>query len=202
MSDETTKPSRLAEARIHDTAVVDWPASIGAGTSIWHFCHIMSGARIGERCVLGQNVYVASSVVLGDGCRVQNNVSLFDGVHCADEVFLGPSVTFTNVRYPRAHISRRDGYEPTRVGTRASIGANTTIRCGVTVGAYALIGSGAVVTRDVAPHALVVGVPGCRVGWVCRCGVPFAEAEASTLTCSVCAWEVALTTLEQGVGSA
>jgi UDP-2-acetamido-3-amino-2,3-dideoxy-glucuronate N-acetyltransferase len=160
----------------HASAVVDAGASIGAGTKVWHFCHVMKGARIGARCVLGQNVFVAGGAVVGDGCRVQNNVSIYDGVELADEVFVGPSAVFTNVKTPRAAVSRRDGFVATRVGRGATIGANATVVCGTKIGQYALVGAGAVVTRDVAPHALVVGVPARRVGWACACGETISRA--------------------------
>jgi UDP-2-acetamido-3-amino-2,3-dideoxy-glucuronate N-acetyltransferase len=154
----------------HATAVVDPGAHVGADTKVWHFCHVMKGARVGARCVLGQNVFVAGSAVVGDGCRVQNNVSLYDGVVLEDDVFVGPSAVFTNVKTPRAAVSRKHALIPTRVGRGATIGANATIVCGVTLGEYAFVGAGAVVTRDVPPHALVAGVPARRVGWACRCG--------------------------------
>jgi UDP-2-acetamido-3-amino-2,3-dideoxy-glucuronate N-acetyltransferase len=154
----------------HSSAIVDQPAQIGEGTKIWHFCHVMSGARIGARCVLGQNVFVASRVVIGSGCKIQNNVSLYDDVTLEDEVFLAPSAVFTNVINPRAFIERKHEYRKTVVGRGASVGANATIVCGHNVGAYAFVGAGAVVTKDVPPYALVIGVPARQVGWVCRCG--------------------------------
>jgi UDP-2-acetamido-3-amino-2,3-dideoxy-glucuronate N-acetyltransferase len=154
----------------HPTAVVDRGARIGAGTKIWHFCHVMAGARIGPRCMLGQNVFVAATARIGAGCRIQNNVSIYDGVVLDDEVFVGPSAVFTNVRNPRAAIDRRSAFEETRVDRGATIGANATIVCGVHVGAHALIGAGAVVTADVPPHAVMVGVPARRRGWICSCG--------------------------------
>ncbi|MES1204841.1 MAG: acyltransferase [Pseudomonadota bacterium] len=165
---------------IHPTAVIDDGARIGADTRIWHFCHVMAGARVGARCVLGQNVFVGSTAVIGDGCKIQNNVSIFDGVELEDDVFVGPSVVFTNVRTPRAFISRRAELHPTRVGRGASLGANATIVCGRSLGAYCLVAAGAVVTRDVAPHALVAGVPARWRGWVCRCGVSLPQASAAT----------------------
>jgi UDP-2-acetamido-3-amino-2,3-dideoxy-glucuronate N-acetyltransferase len=163
----------------HPTAVVDQPARIGDGTRIWHFCHVMAGAKIGVLCVLGQNVFVASRAVIGDGCKIQNNVSLYDDVVLGDEVFVAPSAVFTNVVNPRAFIERKNEYRATRVGRGASIGANATVVCGHTIGDYAFIGAGAVVTRDVPAYALVTGVPGRVAGWICRCGVRLASA-AST----------------------
>lgn len=154
----------------HPSAVIDDGAKIGAETKVWHFCHVMSGARVGQGCVLGQNVYVGGEATVGDGCKIQNNVSVYDGVHLEDDVFVGPSAVFTNVRHPRAHVSRKDEYSPTRVGRGATIGANATIVCGVSVGEYAFVGAGAVVTRDVAAHALVLGNPARQIGWVCECG--------------------------------
>jgi UDP-2-acetamido-3-amino-2,3-dideoxy-glucuronate N-acetyltransferase len=155
----------------HETAIVDQPARIGDGTRIWHFCHVMAGARIGARCVLGQNVFVAARAVMGDGCKIQNNVSLYDDVELADDVFVAPSAVFTNVINPRAFIERKHQYLTTRVGRGASIGANATVVCGHAIGEYAFVGAGAVVTRDVPAHGLVTGVPARQVGWMCRCGV-------------------------------
>ena len=153
----------------HETAVIDAPCEIGAGTKIWHFCHVMAGSRIGARCVLGQNVVVAPQVVVGDGCKIQNNVSLYTGVTLEDDVFLGPSMVFTNVVNPRAFIERKAEFKPTRVGKGATIGANATILCGVSLGAYCFVGAGAVVTRPVPDFALVHGTPARLRGWVCRC---------------------------------
>ncbi|APR82143.1 2,3,4,5-tetrahydropyridine-2,6-dicarboxylate N-acetyltransferase [Minicystis rosea] len=163
----------------HASACVDEPSSVGAGTQIWHFCHVMSGARIGLGCVLGQNVFVAAGAVVGDRVRVQNNVSIYDGVEIEDDVFLGPSCVLTNVTNPRAEIRRRDQFERTRIRRGATIGANATLVCGVTVGRHAFIGAGAVVTHDVADYALILGVPGRRVGWVGRHGVRLARDEAA-----------------------
>ncbi len=170
---------------VHPTAVVDPPASLGPGTRVWHFSHVMSGAVLGARCNLGQNVFVAGTVRLGDDCKVQNNVSLYDGVECGDQVFLGPSCVFTNVSTPRSAVNRRGAYERTVLGRGVTVGANATIVCGVTIGDHAFIAAGAVVTRDVPPHALVMGVPGRVRGWACRCGATL-ETHASTAWCPDC----------------
>ncbi|MCG2584300.1 acyltransferase [Massilia sp. TS11] len=155
---------------IHPSAIVDDGAEIGTGTRIWHFSHVCAGARIGEACSLGQNVYVGQAVVIGNRVKVQNNVSLYDAVTLEDEVFCGPSMVFTNVHNPRAGWERKDQYRPTLVRQGASIGANATIVCGVTIGRYAFIGAGAVVTRDVPDFALMAGVPARRIGWISRYG--------------------------------
>lgn len=154
----------------HPTAVVDEGASIGAGTKIWHFAHILPGTRIGERCVISQNVMIGPKAVVGNGCKIQNNVSIYEGVTLEDDVFCGPSMVFTNVLYPRAHVNRRDEFLPTLIRRGATIGANATIVCGNNVGQYAMVGAGAVVTRDVADFALVLGAPAVRIGWVSRSG--------------------------------
>ncbi|MBA3343500.1 MAG: N-acetyltransferase [Gemmatimonadaceae bacterium] len=159
-----------AETFIHESAWVDEGARIGVGTKVWHFCHVLGGAEIGEGCSLGQNVVVMSGVRIGNNVKIQNNVSVYEGVELEDDVFCGPSMVFTNVVNPRAHVSRRDEYRRTLVKRGASIGANATIVCGATLGEYAFIGAGSVVTADVAPYALVVGVPGRRIGWMCQCG--------------------------------
>jgi UDP-2-acetamido-3-amino-2,3-dideoxy-glucuronate N-acetyltransferase len=168
----------------HPTAIVDQPAQIGEATKIWHFCHVMAGARIGARCVLGQNVFVAARAVLGDGCKIQNNVSLYDDVILEDDVFVAPSAVFTNVVNPRAFIERKHEYRPTRVGRGASVGANATVVCGHDIGEYAFIGAGAVVTKEVAAYALVTGVPARQIGWVCRCGVRLPQGDAAR--CASC----------------
>ena len=155
----------------HESSFVDAGASIGAGTKIWHFCHIMPGAVIGERCTLGQNVVVMPGTRIGNNVRIQNNVSIYEGVELDDDVFCGPSCVFTNVINPRSHVSRKAEYQPTKVGRGATIGANATVICGATIGRYAFIGAGAVVRGDVLPYALMVGVPARRVGWMCECGV-------------------------------
>lgn len=176
--DRATTDRRHAGVTIHPSAVIDEPCVIGEGTRIWHFCHVMAGARIGQRCNVGQNVFVASSAVVGDGVKVQNNVSIYDGVIVEDEVFLGPSCVLTNVRNPRAAVNRRDQFEITRLGRGCTIGANATIVCGVRIGPHAFVGAGAVVTRDVAPHALVTGVPARPSGWVSHrgCVLPAPDA--------------------------
>ena len=155
---------------IHPSAIVDPGASIGEGAKIWHFCHVSPGAVIGENCVLGQNVFVASGVTLGRGVKVQNNVSLYTGVVCEDDVFLGPSMVFTNVINPRSFVERKSEFRQTLVKRGASIGANATIVCGSTLGAYCLVGAGAVVTKDVPDYALVTGIPARQAGWVSRLG--------------------------------
>jgi UDP-2-acetamido-3-amino-2,3-dideoxy-glucuronate N-acetyltransferase len=155
---------------IHDSALVEQPSEIGAGTRIWHFSHVRAGSRIGANCSIGQNVMIGPDVTIGDGCKIQNNVSIYEGVDLGDEVFCGPSCVFTNVRNPRADVDRRGEFERTRVGRGATIGANATIVCGHDIGDYAFIGAGAVVTDDIPPHALVVGVPGRQVGWVSHAG--------------------------------
>ncbi|HEY5049201.1 MAG TPA: acyltransferase [Rhizomicrobium sp.] len=164
---------------VHATAVVDGDVEIGAQTRIWHFCHILAGSRIGERCVIGQNVMIGPDVRVGHGCKIQNNVSVYRGVTLEDDVFCGPSVVFTNVINPRAFIDRSDEIRPTLVRTGASIGANATIVCGVTIGAYAMVAAGAVVNRDVANYALVAGIPARFRSWVSRSGNPLGD----DLTC-------------------
>lgn len=156
----------MNDYQAHPTAVIDEGAVIGKGTKIWHFSHIMSGAVVGENCTIGQNVLVASQVSLGNNIKVQNNVSIYTGVICEDDVFLGPSCVFTNVINPRSFISRKEEFRPTLVKKGASIGANATIICGVTIGEYAMIGAGAVVTKNVPDYALIVGNPGKQTGWV------------------------------------
>ncbi len=154
----------------HQTAVIDEGCKIGKGTKIWHFTHIMAGAEIGENCNLGQNVVVLSGVKLGNNVKVQNNVSIYTGVICADDVFLGPSMVFTNVINPRSAIIRKDQYRETIVERGASVGANATIVCGNIIGRYAFVGAGAVVTKDVKPYALVVGNPARQTGWISEFG--------------------------------
>jgi UDP-2-acetamido-3-amino-2,3-dideoxy-glucuronate N-acetyltransferase len=169
----------------HETAVVDEGARIGEGTRIWHFSHVMSGAEIGMYCTLGQNVFVAQGAKIGNHCKIQNNVSVYEGVELEDYVFCGPSMVFTNVRTPRAAFPRKDAYVRTLVRYGASIGANATIVCGVTIGRWALVAAGAVVTKDVPDYGLVAGVPAQLIGWVCQCGVPL-RLEKNKATCSEC----------------
>jgi len=168
----------------HPTAVIDQPCEIGKGTKIWHFSHIMSGATLGSDCNLGQNVVVASGVKIGDNVKIQNNVSVYTGVELEDDVFCGPSMVFTNVINPRSHISRKSEYKKTRVKRGASLGANCTVVCGTTVGNFAFIGAGAVVTRNVPDYALMVGVPARQSGWMCSCGVRLPEGRDPV--CSTC----------------
>lgn len=170
----------------HQSAFIDSGAQIGRGTKIWHFCHVMPGAEIGAGCTLGQNVVVMPGVRVGDNVKIQNNVSLYEGVTLEDDVFCGPSCVFTNVINPRSHLSRKDEYRPTLVRRGATIGANATVVCGVTLGEYCFIGAGAVITTDVSPYALMLGVPARPVGWVCRCGVRLETAAEGPVACGVC----------------
>lgn len=167
----------------HETAVIDDYSSIGKGTKIWHFSHIMSHSIIGEKCTIGQNVVVSPEVVLGANVKVQNNVSIYTGVHCEDDVFLGPSMVFTNVINPRSAIIRKHEFLKTYVKKGASIGANATIICGNTIGEYAMIGAGTVVTKEVLPYALVVGNPSKQIGWVSAYGHRLAFNEEGIATC-------------------
>ncbi|MEM9487997.1 MAG: acyltransferase [Myxococcota bacterium] len=170
---------------VHPTAVVDDGAQIGAGCKVWHFVHIMPGAVLGTDCVIGQGCYIGN-VRIGNGVRVQNNVSVYDGVILEDYVFAGPSCVFTNVMNPRAEVDRKHEYQETIVKRGATIGANATIVCGVTIGEYAFVGAGALVRTDVPPHAVVVGVPTRQVGWMCACGERIREAADVTITCPAC----------------
>lgn len=170
-SKQTSNSRRVDSAYfVHPTSVVDEPCQIGAGTKIWHFCHIMQDAEIGERCSFGQGCFVASGVRIGNNVKVQNNVSFYEGVEVEDDVFCGPSMVFTNVMNPRAAVVRRDQYRRTVVRRGATIGANATIVCGIEIGQYAFVAAGAVVTRHVARFTLVAGVPGKQVGWMSRSG--------------------------------
>jgi len=165
---------------------VDEPCTIGEGTRIWHFSHVMSGCTIGRGCNVGQNVFVATGVRMGDNCKIQNNVSLYSGVVLEDHVFCGPSAVFTNVINPRCEVIRKDEYRTTLVKRGASIGANATIICGVTIGSYALVGAGATVTRDVPDFALVMGNPARQRGWICRCGQKLPPLAGGQAQCPAC----------------
>jgi UDP-2-acetamido-3-amino-2,3-dideoxy-glucuronate N-acetyltransferase len=171
---------------VHPSSFVDEGVVVGKGTRIWHFCHVLKGSRIGENCVLGQNVMVGPDVTVGDGCKIQNNVSLYKGVRLEEGVFCGPSMVFTNVIIPRAFIERKDEFRDTLVRKGATIGANATVLCGVKIGRYAMVGAGAVVTRDVPDHALILGVPGRQAGWVCRCGVTLPRVGQDPVRCAAC----------------
>jgi UDP-2-acetamido-3-amino-2,3-dideoxy-glucuronate N-acetyltransferase len=172
---------------VHESSYVDDGAVIGAGTKIWHFSHVMPGAVIGERCNLGQNVVVMGGTRIGRNVKIQNNVSIYEGVELEDDVFCGPSMVFTNVVNPRSHVSRKHEYRRTLVKRGATIGANATVLCGVTLGEYAFVGAGAVVTKDVPPYALVAGVPARRVGWMCQCGERLPDSGAGR--CAACGSE-------------
>ena len=178
----------------HESSYVDEGVRIGPRTKIWHFCHILKDSDIGEDCNIGQNVVIGPDVRIGRGCKIQNNVSVYPGVTLEDEVFCGPSMVFTNVYNPRAAIRRMDEARPTLVRTGATLGANCTIVCGVILGRYCFVGAGAVVTKNVPDHALVMGVPARRVGWICACG----EKLLPSLSCPVCGTAHVVT--EQGLG--
>jgi UDP-2-acetamido-3-amino-2,3-dideoxy-glucuronate N-acetyltransferase len=182
---ESNEPSRY---QAHESAYIDEGCRIGDGTRIWHFSHIMSGATIGMRCNIGQNVVVSPDVVIGNNVKIQNNVSVYTGVTLEDDVFCGPSMVFTNVVNPRSHVVRRHEFQATRVGRGASLGANCTVVCGHSIGRYAFVGAGAVVTRNVPDHALVVGNPGRVTGWVCECGVKLAAGATppASARCTAC----------------
>ena len=165
----------MSEFFAHESSYIDDGCRIGDGTKIWHFSHVMARAVIGAGCNIGQNVVISPDVVIGDNVKIQNNVSVYTGVVLEDDVFCGPSMVFTNVVNPRSHVSRKDEYRATRVKRGATLGANCTVVCGYTVGAYAFVGAGAVVTKDVPDHALVVGNPARITGWVCVCGVKLAS---------------------------
>jgi UDP-2-acetamido-3-amino-2,3-dideoxy-glucuronate N-acetyltransferase len=191
---------------VHPSAFVDEPCEIGEGTKIWHFSHVMAESRIGRNCNLGQNVLVSPHVTIGNNVKIQNNVSLYTGVQLEDDVFCGPSMVFTNVINPRSHVNRKSEYQQTRVKRGATLGANSTIVCGVTIGEHAFVGAGAVVTKDVADHALVVGVPARQVGWMCTCGVRL-EVQDGVGRCVACGSSIilaqgAVETLPVGTGDA
>ena len=170
--------------QVHATAIVDDGAIIGDDTRVWHWAHVCGGARIGAGCSLGQNVFVGNDAIIGDRVKIQNNVSVYDAVRIEDEVFCGPSMVFTNVYNPRSAVERKNEYRQTFVRKGATLGANCTVVCGVTIGRYAFIGAGAVVNKDVVDHALMVGVPARRVGWMCECGERL-QGEGET-SCSSC----------------
>ncbi len=170
----------------HSSAIIDDGAQIGDDTRIWHFVHVCGKARIGERCSLGQNVFIGNDVIIGNNVKVQNNVSVYDAVYLEDDVFCGPSMVFTNVFNPRSHVVRKAEYRKTLVKRGATIGANATIVCGVTIGEYAFIGAGSVVHRDVKPYAVMVGVPARRVGWMCQCGVKLYFDHEHNAECTHC----------------
>lgn len=178
-------PDSAVDFYAHPTAVLDAGCRVGAGSRIWHFCHVAAGAVLGENCSLGQNVFVADGVTLGCNVKVQNNVSIYEGVSCADDVFIGPSVVFTNVRNPRAAVPRRGPahYRPTHLAQGVSIGANATIVCGVRLGQYAFVGAGSVVTKDVPAYALVVGNPARQRGWLSAHGEPLHFDAQGRATC-------------------
>lgn len=174
---------------VHPSSIIDEPCVIGDGTKVWHFCHIMTGAQIGKHCVLGQNVMVAANVVIGDNVKIQNNVSIYTGVELQDDVFCGPSCVFTNITNPRSQIVRRNEYQRTLVCKGATIGANATIICGITIGRYAFIGAGSLVRKDVPDYALVLGVPGVLKGWMSRHGYRLPAPDASgIMLCPGSSW--------------
>jgi acetyltransferase-like isoleucine patch superfamily enzyme len=185
MASSMRRADALAAPQIHASALVEAGAVVGSGTRVWHRSHVREGSRIGRNCTLGFAVYVDTGVVVGDGCKIQNHVSLFRGVVLDDDVFVGPSVTFTNDRYPRARADDWPVHQ-TRVDRGASIGANATIVCGTHIGEWAMIAAGAIVTTDVPPYALIVGSPGRRRSWVCRCGQPLSDVGNPFLECPRC----------------
>jgi UDP-2-acetamido-3-amino-2,3-dideoxy-glucuronate N-acetyltransferase len=174
---------------IHPSSIIDEPCVIGKGTKIWHFCHVMAGARIGENCTLGQNVMIASNVVIGNNVKIQNNVSVYTGVELEQDVFCGPSCVFTNVLNPRTQISRHNDYQRTLVRRGATIGANATIICGITIGQYAFIGAGSVVRHNVPDYALIIGVPGNQNGWMSRHGYKLVPTnDENIMICPISGW--------------
>ncbi|NOY74897.1 MAG: N-acetyltransferase [Kiritimatiellaeota bacterium] len=175
----------MSDYFVHKSSYADEGCVIGKGTKIWHFSHIQTGAMIGKRCSIGQNVNISSRAILGDDCKIQNNVSIYDDVVLEDNVFCGPSMVFTNVINPRAFIERKHEYKRTLVREGATIGANATVVCGNTIGRFALVGAGAVVTKDVPDYALVFGSPARVMGWVCECGVKL-NFEANATVCAEC----------------
>lgn len=171
------------ENYVHPSSYIDENCVVGEGTKIWHFCHIMSGSRIGKLCNIGQNVVIGPDAIIGDNCKIQNNVSVYKGVVCEDDVFLGPSMVFTNVINPRSEVNRRGEYQKTIIRNGATIGANATIVCGNEIGQYAFIGAGSVVTKDVKPYALIVGNPGRQIGWMSQYGEKLVFDENNKAIC-------------------
>ena len=172
---------------VHESSYIDEPATIGEGTKIWHFSHILKNVSVGKKCNIGQNVVIGPNVIVGDNCKIQNNVSVYEGVELEDNVFCGPSMVFTNVFNPRSEVVRKDEYRKTLVKRGASIGANATVVCGSTIGEYAFVGAGSVVTRDVPAYALVMGNPSRRTAWMCRCGEKLGKTPVGqTATCVAC----------------
>ena len=171
---------------VHESSYIDEPCKIGEGTKIWHFSHIMQNSKIGRKCNIGQNVVISPDVILGNNVKIQNNVSVYTGVICEDDVFLGPSMVFTNVVNPRSHVVRKDQYKQTLMKQGSSVGANAVIICGNNVGKFAFIGAGAVVTKDVPDYALVVGNPARIIGWMCECGIKLDFSDKNECSCKEC----------------
>lgn len=173
----------MSDYFVHESSYIDDEVEIGEGTRIWHFCHVLRDTRIGRDCSFGQNVMAGPKVTIGNNVKIQNNVSIYEGVVIEDDVFCGPSMVFTNVINPRSQVNRRSEFQTTLVRRGASIGANATVVCGTTLGRYCFVGAGAVVTRDVADHALVVGVPARQIGWVCHCGERLGGPDSDSFSC-------------------
>ena len=176
----------MEEYFVHESSYIDDNVEIGRGTKVWHFSHILKNCRIGENCTIGQNVSVGPDVTVGGGCKIQNNVSVYKGVELEEDVFCGPSMVFTNVLNPRAFVERKEEFKTTLVKKGATLGANCTVVCGNTIGEYAMVAAGAVVTKDVPPHALVAGVPAVQKGWVCECGGILKAADGGEYGCGRC----------------
>ncbi|NOZ87297.1 MAG: N-acetyltransferase [Deltaproteobacteria bacterium] len=176
----------MSDFFVHETAFVDQGADIGEGTRIWHYSHVMKGAKVGKNCIIGQNVFIGPGAVIGDGSKIQNNVSVYQGVVLEQDVFCGPSMVFTNVLTPRAHVERKEEFLETRVRKGATLGANSTIVCGNVIGEYSMVAAGATVTRDVQPHSLVMGTPARHAGWVCTCGERLHPGSDKTYECLRC----------------